>query len=144
MYTVRMVAVFHENKVGEMTRTTKILADAGINIRCVSVATSNKFGVVRFLVNKTEEAFNAIKTHGLTVSLVEVLAAEVEDRPGGLFAIVNVLAEAGINVENASGFVIESNKLAVLILEVSDIGAAKNLLLQKKIHLLTEDELLNL
>ena len=77
MSAPNLVAVFVENKPGQTARITKILADGGINIRWVTIANSGSFGVMKFLVDRCDEAVMSLRENGLMVSLLEVLAVEV-------------------------------------------------------------------
>jgi hypothetical protein len=140
MNAVKLVTIFAENKPGQMERTTKLLAEAGINIRWVNIATSGGFGVVRFLVDQCDLAYQKLKQNGLTVSLVEVLAIEVEDRPGGLHVVTDCLARNQINLENSSGFV--SRERAVLLIEVADLAKARQALESARLRLLSQEDLL--
>jgi hypothetical protein len=142
MSAVKQVAVFAENKPGETARITKILAEAHVNIRWVTVATSEKFGVMKLLVDKCETALETLKQKGLTVSHLEVLAVEVKDKPGALHEVADSLARHGVNVDNVSGFV--ANKRAVLVLEVHDVPKARAVLEKQGLRLLTQEEMLNL
>jgi hypothetical protein len=76
------------------------------------------------------------------VSLVEVLAIEVEDKPGGLHVVADCLAGNKINVENSSGFV--SNNRAVLLIEVQDVAKARQILAKQPLRLLSQEEILTL
>ena len=142
MNTVRLVAVFAENRPGETARITKVLADAHVNIRWVTIATSEKFGVMKFLVDKAELAEQTLKQKGLTVSHLEVVAVEVKDKPGALAAVADTLARNSVNVENISGFV--ANKRAILVIELPDASQARTVLAQQGLRLLTQEEMLNL
>ena len=86
MSAVNLIAVFIENKPGQTARITKILADADVNICWVTIANSGSFGVMKFLVDKRDHAIEALKDKGLMVSLLDVLAVEVPDKPGSLQA----------------------------------------------------------
>lgn len=143
MNTVKLVTVFVENKLGQLARITKVLADAGTNIRWVTLSTSVGFGVMKFVVDQCDQAVQHLKEHGFTVSCVEVLAIEVPDKPGGLNSIADALAKNGINVENASGFVVSPHKRAVLLFESHDLAHARQVLLKQGAHLLTQDEMLS-
>lgn len=121
-YQVRLLAIFAENKVGELARVSGILAGNQINIRWVTIASSNGFGVVKFLVNDPLKGFEALKQKSVPVTIVNVVAVEVEDKPGGLYAIAKCLAENRVNVHNASGFVAKNR--AILLIEVNDFNAA--------------------
>jgi hypothetical protein len=142
MSAVRLVAVFAENKPGQTARIAKILADTNINIRWVTIAASGGFGVMKFLVNDCELAYQAFKHQGLVASLVEVLAVEVPDKVGSLQAVADCMASQGINLDNTSGFV--SHQRAILVIEVHDLPAARAVLVQQGLRLLTQEEMLNL
>jgi hypothetical protein len=142
MNTVRLVAVFVENKPGQTARITKILADANINIRWVTIASIGAFGVMKFLVNDFDVAYQALKHEGFVATLVDVLAVEVPDQPGALHAVTDCLARNQINLDNTSGFI--SNNRAILVLEVADVTRARAALEQQGLRTLTQEEMLNL
>ncbi|MGA2603189.1 MAG: ACT domain-containing protein [Verrucomicrobiia bacterium] len=142
MSAVNLIAVFAENQLGQMARITKVLADAGVNIRWVTIATNETLGVIKFLVDKCDLAYRSLHGKGWTVSLVEVLAIEVEDKPGGLHAVADCLSRNHINVENSSGFV--SNNRAVLLIEVQDVAGARQILAKQPLRLLSQEEILTL
>jgi hypothetical protein len=142
MSDVKLVAIFSENKLGQLARITKLLAEARINIRWVTIATSETFGVIKFLLDQNDAAFAALKKKKYTVSLIDVLAIEVQDQPGGLHAVVACLAKSKINVANSSGFV--SNGRAVLLIETTDVVHARQTLEKQHLHLLTQEEVMNL
>jgi hypothetical protein len=144
MHRVRLVNVFVEDKLGTLALTTSVLAEAGVNIRWVGIASGERFGVIRFLVDRAEAAQKALAEHGFAVSLNEVLALEVDDRPGGLARVAEVLARHRINVVNASGFVVSSAKRAVLIIEVEDLDKAQAALKGPHVRLIKEEELIKL
>jgi hypothetical protein len=134
MDTIRLLALFSENKTGQLAKVTALLAQAHINIRWVTIATSNGFGVIKLLVDDCDLAYRQLKHNAVPVSLVEVLAVEVEDKPGGLNAVATCLAENNINVENASGFV--SNNRAVLLIEANPLPEARRILEKHGLRLL--------
>jgi hypothetical protein len=142
MSAVNLIAVFAENQLGQMARITQVLADADINIRWVTIATNETLGVIKFLVDRCELAYHRLHEKGWTVSLVEVLAIEVEDKPGGLHAVADCLARNQINVENSSGFV--SHNRAVLLIEVQDVARAAQTLANQNLRLLSQEEILKL
>lgn len=144
MHRVKQLSIFVEDKRGQLAKTTQTLAAAGVNIRWVTIATSDKFGVLKFLVDDSAKAVQALKEKGYTVTLNEVAAIEVQDKPGGLAEVASVLARHQISIENASGFVITSKKKAVLIIEVQDLEPVEKLIKTKHLHLVTEEELLRL
>jgi hypothetical protein len=134
MDTIRLLAIFAENKAGQLARVTGLLSEANINIRWVAIASTESFGVVKLLVEDPDLAYRQLKHNGVPVSLVEVLAIEVQDQPGGLHRVANCLAENHINIENASGFVAQNR--AVLLIEASDPAQARRVLEEKGLKLL--------
>jgi hypothetical protein len=142
MSAVNLVAVFVENKPGQTARITKLLGDAGVNLRWFTIANSGSFGVMRFLVDQLDTALRTLKEKGVMVSLVEVLAVEVPDKPGALQAVADLLGRNNLNLDNSSGFV--SHNQAILILEVHELAKARSVLEQAGLRLLSQEEMLRL
>ena len=142
MSAVNLVAVFVENKPGQTARITKLLAEAGVNVRWVTIANSGSFGVMKFLVDRHDLAVRALKANGLMVSDLEVLAVEVPDKPGSLQAVADVLGRNTINLDNCSGYV--ANNRAILVIEVHEIDRARAVLEKQGLHLLSQEEMLRL
>ena len=142
MSAVNLVAVFVENKPGQTARITKLLAEADVNIRWVTIANSGSFGVMKFLVDQQDTAVSALKAKGLMVSLLEVLAVEVPDEPGALQAVAETFRVNNINLDNCSGFV--ANHRAILLVEVHQTAQARGILQNQGLHLLSQEEMLRL
>ena len=139
MNNVKLVAAFAENKPGQVARFTKILASANINIRWLVVASTGPFGVMKFLVSDPKVACQALQHEGFVVKLVDALAIEVPDKPGGLHAVADCLASHNINLDNASGFI--ANNRAIMVIEVSDYGPARDILQKQGFRVLAQKEL---
>lgn len=115
------ISIFAENKPGRLAKVTSVLASKKINIRAITISSSNEFGVINMIVDDPDKAYRALSEAGLTVSLKPVVAVLMPDRPGGLDKLVHALSDRGINIENAYGFVLESWEKAVFILEVEEV-----------------------
>ena len=139
MNDVKLVAAFAENKPGQVAHFTKILADASINIRWLAVASTGPFGVMKFLVSNPEQACEALKHEGFVVKLVDALAIEVPDKPGGLNAVADCLSSHQINLDNASGFI--ANNRAIMVIEVSNHDLAHEVLKKQGFRVLSQKEL---
>jgi len=107
---VEQISVFLENRPGGLEHVTRVLADADINIRALSLADTSDFGILRLIVNDMESAAKALQGDGFTVKRSHVVAVEIPDRPGGMHSISKVLTENSINVEYAYAFVEEAVK----------------------------------
>lgn len=139
MSVIPLLAVFAENKTGQLASVTHLLADANINIRWVTIAGAEKFGVIKLLVDDCPMAFHQLRHQGIPASILNALAVEVEDKPGGLFAVAQCLARNSVNVENASGMIL--NGRAVLLIEATELERAETLLRQQGLRLITLEEL---
>ena len=141
---VEQISVFLENKAGRLAEVTRILGEAGINIRALSLADTTDFGILRLIVDRYDRAREILKEKGFTVGKTEVVAAEVPDRPGGLASVLQVLAQAGINVEYMYAFVQHSGKNAVIIFRFDELEEAIHLLQKEGIHIYKGEEVYKL
>ena len=121
---IAQVSVFLENKSGRLAELTRVLGDAGINMRALMVADTSEFGVVRIVCDRPHAAVSALEGAGFGASLTDVVAIEVPDRPGGLADVLDVLGSEGLNVEYAYCFIDPSGSAAVDIVRVEDSARA--------------------
>jgi hypothetical protein len=133
---VEQISVFLENKAGRLAEVTRVLSEAGINIRALSLADTSDFGILRLIVNDNDKAKTTLKEHGFTVQKTDVVAVEVEDRPGGLNRILGILSQQEINVEYMYAFVQRGGKDAVMIFRFDDINTAVRLLQESNVKVL--------
>ena len=135
------LSVFAENKPGRLAKVTRILAGEKINIRAIAISTSGEFGVINILADDPKRGFKVLEKAGLTVSLKEVIAVLIEDKPGGLDKLVQLLYDENINVENAYGFVLESRKQAVFVVDVDQLDKTQEVLKKAGFETLNADAL---
>ena len=129
---VEQISVFLENKPGSLEHATRVLRDAGINIRTLSLAETVDFGILRLIVNDVEKANKVLKDAGFRVNKTVVVAVEVPDKPGGLHSIMEALSKEGINVEYLYAFVEKSGQNAVIIFRFDAPEKAIDVLLAHK------------
>jgi hypothetical protein len=103
------------------------------------VASTGAFGVMKFLVSNPEKACDALKHEGFVVKLVDALAIEVPDKPGGLHAVADCLSSHKINLDNASGYI--ANSRAIMVIEVSNHDLAHTVLQKQGFRVLSQKEL---
>lgn len=124
----KQLSIFAENKPGKLAAVTSILAKEKINIRATVISTSDTFGVISLIVDDPKRAEDALAKAGMMVRLRDVLAVLIDDRPGGLDRLTQLLFKEGVNINNAYGFVLESRKKAVFVLDVDQIDKAAQLI----------------
>lgn len=127
---VEQISIFLENKPGTLEDVTRVLKDANINIRALSLADTSDFGILRLIVNDIDAAEKALHSKGFTVRRTAVVAVEVPDRPGGLHSILEVFSSKGINVEYTYAFVERSGENALIIFRLDRTDEAIEVLLE--------------
>jgi hypothetical protein len=137
---VMQLTVFLENSPGRLAGLTRALGDAGVNMRALMVADTAEFGVVRIICDRPEAARTALEEAGFSVSVANVIAVEVPDRPGGLADVLEVIGNAGANVEYAYCFVEPGGSAAVDIFRVQDTATVSEALRAAGIRVLEADE----
>jgi hypothetical protein len=143
-YKVEQISVFLENKAGRLAEVAKVLGKSGINIRALSLADTTDFGILRLILNDREKAKQVLKEAGFTVGITQVIAVEVEDKPGGLANILTLLSDNGVNVEYMYAFVERSGGNAVLIFKFEHLDDAIELLSSNGITVLPGERVYNL
>ena len=96
---IKQISVFIENQPGKLSEVTQVLGENGIDMSALSLADTTDFGILRLIVDDPERAANVLREHHFIVKLTDVVAAVMDDRPGGLTAILSLLAVAIVSVE---------------------------------------------
>jgi hypothetical protein len=117
---IQQLSLFLENKPGHLLEPCRILADAGVNIRTLTLADTQQYGILRMIVSDWQKATTLLKDMGYVVAATEVLAVEVPDRPGGLVHLLRTVSESGVNVEYMYAFTFGREDKAVLIFRFDD------------------------
>jgi len=138
---VRQISVFLENKIGRLAEITQILGNKEINIRALAIADTTEFGILRMIVDRPQKAYEALEEKGFTVSQTEVVVVEVEDKPGGLAQVMAILGKEGINVEYLYAFVAPKGRGALVVLKIEEKKATVDLLQEKKVKILSAEEI---
>lgn len=141
---IKQISVFVQNKTGRLAEITKLFGETGVNILALSIADTTDFGILRLIVSNPDTAEQAIKEHGLTAKVTEVIGVAVPHIPGGLASTLAVLNEKGISIEYAYAFVTKSEDDAMVILKVDDNFTAMKILRENGITLLTPEDVSNI
>lgn len=135
------LSIFLENKAGRLSEVTRTLHEAGINIRALSLADTSDFGILRLIVCDHERAKAVLKEKGFTIGRTAVVAVEVEDKPGGLNAILQLISDTNINIEYMYAFVQKDTDNATLIFRFDKIDQAIELLTANNIRIIPGEQL---
>ena len=141
---IQQLSVFIENKPGRLAEITEVLANADVDIRAISVADTSDFGILRVIVDRPKEAVIALREHGMTVSLTNVLAVGIPDEKGSFSKVIRILADAGFDVEYIYAFVSRDKDKAYVIIRTEKSTRAAEVLVQSGVEILTEEALYNM
>lgn len=133
---LHQLSVFSENKPGHVIAPCRVLANEGIDIRALSLADTQRFGILRMIVSDWQRAKSLLETAGSVVKVTEVLAVEVPDRPGGLAGVLAAFEGSAVNIEYMYAFPFVRGEKAVLIFRFDQPDAAIALLQSQGINVL--------
>ena len=125
---IRQISMFLENKPGQLSAVCRDLAEAGVNIATLSLADTSDFGIVRMIVDDHEKAKAVLAERGHVANVREVIAVCVPDRPGGMAEVMQVLDQAGANIEYSYAFAFHKGEKAVLVFRFDDNAKAESAL----------------
>ena len=125
---IKQISVFLENTTGRLSEVTKTLADTKINLRAISIADTADFGILRLIVDKTDEAVNALNTAGFTTRLTDVVAVEIDDVPGSLAKLMELFQKSAVNIEYLYASLEGQAGKAVVIFKLEDHEKGRKIL----------------
>ena len=137
---VNQVSVFVENKQGSLSAVTGILANAGIDIRAFTVADTTDFGILRMIVNDPDRAVEALRAGGIAATKTAVLAVALQDEPGSMHNVMTVLSENSISVEYGYAFISRRKETAYILVKVTEIERASEILAKAGMPLVSAEE----
>ncbi|MBU1405460.1 MAG: amino acid-binding protein [Proteobacteria bacterium] len=138
---VKQLEIFLEKKSDRLADVSRTLAENAINIRALSMADAADFGILRLVVNDTNKAQQALTENGFAVSLTEVLAVEVPDKPGALDCILQMAVQGGLTVEYVYAFSKKSGESGMLLFRFDDQDAAVEVFRKAGCPLLSDDQI---
>ena len=121
--TLNQISVFLENRAGQLSEITAMLAEDNIDIRAISIAETTDYGLVRMIVDDCKKASDALLKHGNVLSMTPVLAVEVPDRPAGLAQLLKVFEEHHINIEYMYSLFTHREGMAYMVIKTDDEAA---------------------
>ncbi len=138
---IHQISVFLENRTGQLAEITALLAKEHVDIRAISIAESTDYGLARMIVDDSHKASAILLEHGDILSMTPVWAVEVPDRPAGLSELLAVLTEAKVDVEYMYSLFTNKPGHAYMVLRISDEPRFLSALGDRKIKIMTKEEL---
>ena len=138
---IKQLTVFVPNRKGTMVAVTDILAKNNINIRALSIAETEDFGILRLIVNDLSKAVEVLSDNNYLIKVVDVVGVKIGDEPGKLTAALDVLDKKDINVEYLYAFMARTEKHAYVVLRVENNEMAESALTDAGFKLITEADI---
>jgi hypothetical protein len=138
---IHQISVFLENRTGQLAEITRLLAEANVDIRAISIAETADYGLARMIVSDAQAASAILLSHGDILSMTPVWAVEVPDRPGGLAQLLAQLASAHVDVEYMYSLFTHREGNAYMVLRISDEETFRKALMDAGIRIMSADEL---
>lgn len=126
--SVKQISAFVENKPGQLAKFTDVLTQHGIDMRALSLAETEDFGIVRVITDDSYKTACVLKEAGYIFSITPVIAVEIPDAPGGLNKVLHLLNDKGVNIEYTYAFTARKQDTAYMIFRVTDNEAAAEIL----------------
>ncbi|MFA6240765.1 MAG: hypothetical protein WC655_07545 [Candidatus Hydrogenedentales bacterium] len=117
---IKQLSTFIENRPGQLLAPVKALADAGISILTLSLADTREYGIVHLIVHNWQRAKEVLQSKGLVANVTDVVAVEVDDKPGGLADMLGIIEQGGVNIEYMYAFTFGCDRKAVLVFRFED------------------------
>ena len=138
---IKQLTVFVQNQKGAVVSVTDILSKNNVNLRALSIAETQDFGILRLIVNDEATAERVLKENGYLIKVIDVLGVKIGDEPGKLTAALGVLDKADINVEYLYAFMARTEKHAYVVLRVEDNAVAENVLAEAGFKMITDADI---
>ena len=141
---IKQLSIFVENKKGSLVEIYETLSHAQVDIRAMSIADTQDFGILRLIVSDAEKAAEALKQANCIVSVTDVIGVAISDQAGSLAKVVRLLTDNDVNLEYMYAFITVSKQFAYVVFRVADNDAATALLEANGIKMVTEEDIRNL
>jgi hypothetical protein len=138
---IKQLTVFVQNQKGAVVSVTDILSKNNVNLRALSIAETQDFGILRLIVNDEATAERVLKENGYLIKVIDVLGVKIGDEPGKLTAALGVLDKADINVEYLYAFMARTEKHAYVVLRVEDNAVAEKVLVEAGFKMITDADI---
>lgn len=138
---IKQISVFLENRTGQLSEITRLLADNQVDIRAISIAETSSYGLARMIVDDTQKASDILLRHGDMLSVTPVWAVEVPDEPGGLARLLQLLAEHDIAVEYMYSLFTHREGKAYMVLRITNEPVFLSVLGEQRVCLMGMEEL---
>ncbi|MBQ7928033.1 MAG: acetolactate synthase [Methanobrevibacter sp.] len=141
---IKQLSIFLQNRMGSLAKPLEVLTVADVNIRAMCMADTSEFGILRLVVDDPEKGKEALEENNFLVKITEIIGVEMNDSPGGLTAVLDIIKDNLIDLEYLYAFTHDKADKAILLLHSDDIDNLIDVLTKNNIPIVSADEVYNL
>ena len=141
---IKQLSIFLQNRMGSLAKPLEVLTVADVNIRAMCMADTSEFCILRLVVDDPEKGKEALEENNFLVKITEIIGVEMNDSPGGLTAVLDIIKDNLIDLEYLYAFTHDKADKAILLLHSDDIDNLIDVLTKNNIPIVSADEVYNL
>lgn len=141
---IKQLSIFLQNRMGSLAKPLEVLTVANVNIRAMCMADTSEFGILRLVVDDPEKGKEALEENNFLVKITEIIGVEMNDAPGGLTTVLDIIKDNLIDLEYLYAFSHDKADKAILLLHSDDIDKLIDVLTKNNIPIVSAEEVYNL
>lgn len=141
---IKQLSIFLQNRMGSLSKPLEVLTVANVNIRAMCMADTSEFGILRLVVDNPEKGKEALEENNFLVKITDIIGVEMNDAPGGLTTVLDIIKENLIDLEYLYAFSHDKEGKAILLLHADDIDNLISVLTENNIPIVSAQEVYNL
>ncbi len=141
---IKQLSIFLQNKMGSLAKPLEVLTVADVNIRAMCMADTSEFGILRLVVDDPIKGKEALEENNFLVKITDIIGIEMNDAPGGLTSVLDVIRDNLIDLEYLYAFSHKKEDKAILLIHADDIDKLIDVLIKNNIPLVSAEEVYNL
>ena len=141
---IKQLSIFLQNRMGSLSKPLEVLTVANVNIRAMCMADTSEFGILRLVVDDPEKGKEALEENNFLVKITEIIGVEMNDTPGGLTTVLDIIKENLIDLEYLYAFSHDKEGKAILLLHADNIDNLITVLTDSNIPIVSAEEVYNL
>ena len=141
---IKQLSIFLQNRMGSLAKPLEVLTVANVNIRAMCMADTSEFGILRLVVDDPEKGKEALEENNFLVKITEIIGVEMNDTPGGLTTVLDIIKDNLIDLEYLYAFTHDKAGKAILLLHADDIDNLIDVLSKNNIPIVSAEEVYNL
>ncbi|MBO6109407.1 MAG: acetolactate synthase [Methanobrevibacter sp.] len=141
---IKQLSIFLQNRMGSLSKPLEVLTVANVNIRAMCMADTSEFGILRLVVDDPEKGKQALEENDFLVKITDIIGVEMNDTPGGLTTVLNIIKNNLIDLEYLYAFSHEKEGKAILLLHSENIDNLISVLSENNVPIVSAEEVYNL